>query len=65
MTLHGVEVGFSEWLAFVQVPTQYRSEVVGMCGNFDGDPSNDDTGCRLDSGLSDVEIGNSCKMELQ
>ena len=32
-----------DWVGNVQVPSEYRNLVQGICGDYDGDPSNDHT----------------------
>ena len=42
MTDFNVWVTYDGWSrAEVGVPTEYMSHMVGLCGNFDGDPDND------------------------
>ena len=59
--LYGLEVEFYFWGVYIHVPEQYKGEMFGMCGNFDDDPSNDDIGCDGTAGLSDNDLGDSCK----
>ncbi len=32
------------WLGIIALPPEYHSQVEGLCGNFDGDPANDQIG---------------------